>query len=134
MAKKRKKTKKKAKNKQPSIDGKLGRDNSGQFVKGHRISIGNKGPTNQKAKELKKLFAECVTPDAMKKICKKCIAQAKNGNKDARKEIFDRLWGKPIQGVEVGMEDETRLMFEKWLKQIDGSGIRSPIQQIRGKG
>jgi len=32
------------------------------------------------------------------------------------------------------VKGELVLKLESWLKEIDGSGIRSPIEQIRGKG
>jgi hypothetical protein len=87
--------------KEPSIDGKHGRDSSGKFVKGNKVAVGNQGPRNQTAKELKKVLAKTITDDDIKKIVKKCIQQAKKGNKDARKELFDRLWGRPRQGIDI---------------------------------
>lgn len=95
MAKKRSKRK-------PRADGSVGRKSNGQFAKGHTYSVGNKSHTNEKAKELKAALFSAVTEKDIKAICKKMLSQAKNGDTHARKELFDRLWGRAIQEVDLG--------------------------------
>ena len=95
------KKKKKSKRK-PRSHGKDGRNNSGQFAKGNTLSRGNSGGgNNEKAKELKKALIEAVTTKDIKAIVKKMKNQAKAGDAAARKELFDRLWGRAIQEIEL---------------------------------
>ena len=95
MAKTRKKHK-------PSSNGRHGRNNKGQFTKGNKISVGNKGNVNEKARELKKALIEAVCEKDIKAISKKLIDKAKAGDIPATKELFDRLWGRAIQEVDLG--------------------------------
>ena len=88
----------------PSLDG---RTSGGKFTKGHRISVGNKGNrTMTRAKELHRVLYNAVGTASLKKIIEKMIEQAKKGDKDARKECFDRLWGKAQQNLVIGGNQE----------------------------
>ncbi len=97
--------KKKAK-KNPSTSDNTGRNNKGQFGKGNKCSVGNVGQSSEQAKELKKVLIAAVTEKDIKAIVRKMISQAKKGDNYARKELFDRLWGRAIQEVDLG--EETR--------------------------
>ena len=55
-----------------------------------------------KAKKLKKTLIEAVSEKDIKAIVKKMLIQAKAGDNYARKELFDRLWGRAIQEVDIG--------------------------------
>lgn len=105
MAKKRKK------HKPRSVGNKTGKNSLGQFVKGNKCSVGNKGNTSERAKTLKRVLLEVVTEKDIEVIVKKMIAQAKKGERDARKELFDRLWGRAIQEVDLG-EETRKTMFD----------------------
>ncbi len=103
MAKKTaKKQKKKRKKKQPSANGQSDRDNSGKFVGGNKASVGNKKGTDRKSKELKKALLDAVTEKDIKEIAKAILKKAKKGDTPSIKELFDRLWGRPKQGIEIG--------------------------------
>ncbi len=105
MAKKVKKAKKKAKKKVKKKRGSsanAGRDNNGYFAKGNKIGVGNTGRSSEHARELKRALIEAVTEKDIKAILKKMITQAKAGDNYARKELFDRLWGRAIQEVDIG--------------------------------
>ena len=97
--------KKKTKSK-PRAVGADGRTNEGKFTKGNQCSVGNKSRTSEKAKALKRVLLEAVTEKDIKVIAKKMLSQAKSGDQYARKELFDRLWGRAIQEVDLG--EETR--------------------------
>lgn len=98
---KRKSVKKKSKRK-PRANGTDGRNIKGQFEKGNSLSVGNKSHTNEKAKALKKALLEAITEKDIKKIGKKLVSKAKGGDVPATKELFDRLWGRAIQEVDIG--------------------------------
>lgn len=44
--------------------------------------------------------AVAQNPDALRKAAEMLLLQAENGNKDAFKELGDRLDGKPLQSIE----------------------------------
>ena len=82
----------------PSQDG---RTPKGKFVKGNKCSVGNKGNTmHDKAKALQRVLFDAVGTKSLGKIVKKMVEQAEAGDKDARKECFERLWGKAKQSIE----------------------------------
>ena len=96
-----KKKKKKSKRK-PRAHGADGRSKGGKFVEGNQCAIGNKSHTNEKAKALKKALLDSVTETDIKAIVKKMKTQARAGDHNARKELFDRLWGRATQEVDIG--------------------------------
>lgn len=95
-----------AKKKKPSTHGavgsKMGRNNQGQFVNGNRCSVGNTSHTNEKAKALKNALLEAITEEDIKKISDKLKEKAKTGDVPAAKELFDRIWGRAKQEVDLG--------------------------------
>lgn len=104
--------KKKAKKKKPSSNGSnTGRDSKGKFGKGNSLGKGNKGNTNEKAKALKKVLLDTITKNDIKKIGKKLVTKAIAGDVQATKELFDRLWGRAIQEVDLG-EETRKTMFD----------------------
>jgi len=107
----KKKAKKKSKCKPSSNGGNAGRDSKGRFGKGNNIGKGNKGNTNEKAKALKTVLLETVTEKDIEEIGKKLVEKAKNGDVQATKELFDRLWGRAIQEVDLG-EETRKTMFD----------------------
>ena len=95
----------------PSTNGADGRNSDGQFAKGNRLSVGNKSHTNEKAIALKEAYINAITEDDIKKIVTEQISKAKKGNTIAAKEIFDRLWGRAKQEVELG-ENATNTLVD----------------------
>lgn len=90
------------KKKKPSNDGPE-RNSKGQFVKGNSGGPGgNKMSEHRKA--LRAAFDKAITEKDIKAVVKKMVEQARNGDPAARKEMLDRLWGRPQQ-VLVGNED-----------------------------
>lgn len=102
--KKAKKKKTKTKKRKPRAHGTDGRSEEGKFTKGNQCALNNKSHTNEKAKALKEALLDSVTEKDIKAIVKKMKAQAKAGDHNARKELFDRLWGRAPQAVEVSGE------------------------------
>jgi len=110
--KKAKKKKKKDKKRKPSsLGNKTGRDSKGRFGTGNRLSVGNKGNTSEKAKVLKTILLKTITENDIKAIVKKMVEQSKKGDDRARKELFDRLWGKALQEVDLG-DNAAKTIFD----------------------
>ena len=112
MVKTKNKVKKKKTKAKPRSNGKDGRNSNGQFKEGNILSRGNSGGGNkEKAKELKRALIDAVTEKDIIAILKKMLSQAKKGDAAARKELFDRLWGRAIQEVDLG-EETRRTIFD----------------------
>lgn len=91
---------KKAKKKEPKPND---RNGAGQFKKDNKAATGRKDkPADQKAKKLKEAYINAVTEKDIKYIVKAQIKKAKKGDTMAAKEVFDRLWGRAKQEVEIG--------------------------------
>lgn len=88
-----------------------GRDSKGHFIKGNKVSVGNIGPSSEYAKQLKQVLLGQVKEKDIKAIVKKMIAQSKAGDDKARKELFDRLWGKAPQEVDLG-DSAAKTLFD----------------------
>lgn len=101
-AKKHKPDKVKTRPRQPSNNGADGHNRKGQFAKGNKCSVGNLSHTNETARALKKAFLEAITEKDVKAICKALAKKAKKGDTPAAKELFDRLWGRAKQEVDIG--------------------------------
>ena len=101
----------KAKRKPSSNGANAGRDNKGRFGKGNNIGKGNRGNTNEKAKALKAILLKTITEEDIREIAKKLAKKAKNGDVQATKELFDRLWGRAIQEVDLG-ENTAKTIFD----------------------
>jgi hypothetical protein len=83
----------------------------GKFIKGHKASVGNRGGRPRRATEEKylKALSDSVSIDDWKAIATKAIAQAKDGDKDARAWLGNYLIGKPTeyQVIDADLESET---------------------------
>ena len=108
---KKKKAKKKNVKSKPRAHGTDGRSTKGKFVKGNQCAIGNKSHTSEHAKALKIALLLAVTKKDIEAIGKKMISEAKKGNIPAAKELFDRLWGRAIQEVDIG-DNAAKTIFD----------------------
>ena len=118
----------KTKEKKPSTHGtignKVGKNSRGQFIKGNKCSVGNKSHTNEKAKALKNALIEAVTEKDIQIISKKLMAKAKQGDVAAAKELFDRLWGRAKQEVDLG-ENATNTLVDIVARMCGNGGNAS---------
>ncbi|KKM19146.1 hypothetical protein LCGC14_1658590 [marine sediment metagenome] len=103
----------------PRTVGADGRTKEGKFVKGNQCSVGNKSKTNEKSKALKQALIEAIDEKDIRAICRGLARKAKKGDVAAAKEIFDRLWGRAKQEVEIGAEDNLK-SFIGWLVGRNG--------------
>jgi len=85
----------------PLPKGSKGRDESGRFKKGE-YEGGPGNPYAKQAAELKAALYKAVTPKDIEEIAEKLLAKAKRADIPAIKELFDRLWGKSAQPVNLG--------------------------------
>lgn len=74
---------------------------------GKRIGAGRKqGYAAKNAEEARRFIAERVAAE-IGPIAESLIAQAKKGNIQAIKELFDRAWGRAPQSISVGPDEYT---------------------------
>ena len=114
------KKKKKSKSK-PRIHGSTdGRNTEGKFIKGNQCSVGNASSGDRRAKELKKALYDAITAEDIKEIIDKLKEKAKAGDTTAAKEIFDRLWGRAKQEIDV--EHSGSISFTEALSKATRTG------------
>ena len=73
------------------------RNSNGTFAKGNKGGTGN--PYARRTASLRNLFYETVTEEDMKVIIQRLAADAKDGDPVARKELFNRMIGKPVDSL-----------------------------------
>ena len=83
----------------PSTNGHLGRDSQGRFAHGNPGGPGN--PYAQKVQNLRRMLLDTVTEEDLKDVVCKLVAMAKDGSLRAVKELFDRLFGRARESIEV---------------------------------
>lgn len=89
-----------------------GRDARGRFTKGNPGGPGCKA--GAKVAELRYFVLDTLTEKELRKIIRRMIRDAIRGDRHARRELFDRGWGRPIQ--EIGApEDDTYEKDERFL-------------------
>lgn len=95
-----------AKNKkmEPAKAGTEGRANSGRFQKGTSGNPKGGNSATKHNKALKAAFDKAITEKDIKAVVAKMILQARKGDAAARRDMFDRLWGRPAQPI-VGDND-----------------------------
>jgi hypothetical protein len=59
-------------------------------------------------------FRDNISDEDLKLIWEKTIEDAKDGNDKARKEVFDRLFGRPDQNVNAHV-DELKKILPPWM-------------------
>src|SRR5262245_54917021 len=82
----------------PSPNGTNGRDARGRFTVGNPGGPGN--PFGQRSAAFREALFQAVTPEDVRAVAAKLVAEAKAGQPWAVKEFFDRCVGKPVATVE----------------------------------
>ena len=80
---------------QPSPNGSHGRDSDGRFGTGNRGGPGN--PHAAQVSRLRSAMLAEVRPEDMRKIIRRLIELAKEGNVQAIREVLLRTVGKPVE-------------------------------------
>ena len=108
----------------PSTNGSNGGDRgpAGRFTAGNAGGPGN--PHAKRIAKLRSLLVEAVNDDDLRAIISKLVEQAKAGDDAARRELLDRLLGRPHQATEttVNMTAEHKIEYTK--KELDFDGYR----------
>jgi len=100
------------------------RDEKGRFVKGKEPGPGR--PIG--VKNFVTIFEAAVKKIAKEKNIKECdveidlviraIAEARGGNYNYYKDIFDRICGKPTEHIKFGAEEETIAKMEDLMRAL----------------
>lgn len=77
----------------PSPNGSIRRKANGRFASGNAGGPGN--PYVKRAAELRTALYASVTPADLRKIVKRMVQSAKDGDLAASREVLNRLLGKP---------------------------------------
>lgn len=86
----------------PSPNGRNGR---GQFAKGNPGGPGN--PHARRIGRLRSTLLRTITPEDIQAVVQKLIARAKCGDMTAISLLFDRIFGRPGQALEVSADITT---------------------------
>jgi hypothetical protein len=81
----------------------VARRNNGRFLKGTSGNPKGGNSATRHNKALKAAFDKAITEEDIKAVVAKMILQARKGDAAARRDMFDRLWGRPAQPI-VGDE------------------------------
>ena len=83
-------------------------------------STKSKGGVDRRKNPYKTFFHDNITEEELLAIWQKCINDAKEGNDKARKEVFDRMFGRPDQKVQADISEIQRIL-PPWMKDEDKS-------------
>jgi hypothetical protein len=100
-----------------------GRNGNGRFARGNAGGPGN--PHGRRVAQLRSVLLGEVTDDDLRAVVRALIAQAKNGDRDAVRELLDRLFGRPAQAdvlerlsaLEASAEESTE--EQPWVSKSD---------------
>ncbi len=96
---------------QPSNAGSNGRDKKGLFAQGNKIGKGN--PTARKMCLMRSEALKIVKRSDARRLVKKLLAMAGDGDMDAMKIILDRIMGKAIDlPLEASQEGEGEINIQ----------------------
>jgi len=73
------------------------------------------------------ILRETITDDDLRAIWKQTIADAKDGDKDARRDVFDRLEGKAVARTESGEPGE----FDLDLADVSADALERAAAKLR---
>jgi hypothetical protein len=89
---------------EPSLNGSNGRrGEGGRFLPGNPGGPGN--PHAKKVNAFRSRLYELVTPEDMDEVIRALVRKAKAGEIAAIRELFDRLFGKSLQGILLKEEE-----------------------------
>ena len=96
----------------PSPNGPNGRQSNGRFAKGNPGGPGN--PYAQQVAELRSAMLKAISTEDIRRVVEALVAEAKDGNVSAAKELLDRCLGKPqeadlierIESLEAEIDEE----------------------------
>lgn len=84
---------------------------TGHFLPGRPKTGGRgKGSGNKKKSAIELLWHEAISYQDVLDIIKKMVAQAKAGDKDARKEVFNRLYGKAAIALDLNVSHGPKIV------------------------
>jgi hypothetical protein len=79
------------------------RGKNGRFAKGHKGGPGN--PLGKKIEKLRAALVRAVTDDDIRQMAKGLIRQAKRGSPAAATVLWDRIFGRAKQPIELSGKD-----------------------------
>tara|TARA_R110002111_G_scaffold189680_3_gene254956 strand:+ start:142 stop:468 length:327 start_codon:yes stop_codon:yes gene_type:complete len=88
-----------------------GRDERGRFASGNPGGPGN--PHARQVNKLRTAMLNSVTEDDLKKVVKKLVNLAIDGNVPAAKEVLDRCLGKPVEADLIERLDQLEGIIER---------------------
>lgn len=75
----------------------------GRFAPGNRAALGN--PLNRRMQALRKALLDSAEPDDVRRVGKRLLALAEEGDVQAAKVYLDFLIGRPAQAIELSGPD-----------------------------
>ncbi len=102
----------------PSTNGDNGREADGRFSKGNPGGPGD--PFAQRTAKLRSAMLNAVTEDDVAAIIRKLVAEAKDGDVSAAREVLTRVLGKPTDAADPDRVDldGTQLDDDRRLSEI----------------
>lgn len=101
----------------PSPNGSNGRDRSGRFASGNSGGPGN--PHARQVAQLRSTMLRAVTAKDLRAITKALVEKAKAGDVMAAREVLDRCFGKPRQGIDLEAEARVEAVAPGSFKSFD---------------
>ncbi|RJQ26416.1 hypothetical protein C4577_03630 [Candidatus Parcubacteria bacterium] len=96
------------------------------FGPGNKAAAGHKRPHHKAVRALQNCIYEEVTPEELSKIVRKLIWKAKRGDVKAAQILLDRSLGKPVQSMEMilneGDGDMREFTQDELMRMIMGDG------------
>ena len=98
-----------------------GRRTDGTFAPGNRFGLGNQGGRRTMTAQMNRfldVLVDEITDSDLKAIASKTVDQAKQGNPEARRFLYEYIVGKPTQRQEVVNADLVELL-RTWNDPVD---------------
>lgn len=111
--------------KRPSVDGKNGRGDNGQFAKGNTFGQGR--PRSDLAREVREAIRAAVTPSDVREIIAALVAKAKGGDVSAANAVLDRLCGRALDAaalLALDQAEEKDVEAAEWGNLIGPGAMR----------
>lgn len=118
------------------------RDGTGKFLPGNASKGGR--PPKDREEDYQKAFTEACSKNDWKRIIKRAVSQALDGDKDARKWLSDNILGLPIQRIApanatgqnmfMGHSDQDLVLIAQSIAAKKGIVIQSNGNGTNGNG